>query len=50
MKWIPFLNTNLKLKIFFLAPFTSKLADFYDIIRPKGAEKQAVSLRNRFEK
>ena len=30
----------------FLAPFTSKSVEFYEIIRPKGAEKQAVSLRN----
>ena len=30
--------------------FTSKSADFYEIIRPKGAEKQAVSLRNGPEK
>ena len=29
-----------------LAPLTSKSADFYEIIRPKGAEKKAVSLRN----
>ena len=34
----------------FFAPFTSKSAGFYEIIRPKGAEKQAVSLRNGFEK
>ena len=33
-----------------MAPFTSKLADFYEIIRPKGAEKQAVSLHNGPEK
>ena len=39
-----------KVKISLLAPFTSKSADFYEIIRPKGAEKQAVSLRNRLEK
>ena len=47
---IPFLNTILKVKISFLAPFTSKSADFYEVIRPKGAEKQAVSLRNGLEK
>ena len=29
---------------------TSKPADFYEIIRVKGAEKQAVSLRNGPEK
>ena len=40
----------LEVKISFLAPFTSKSADFYEIIRPKGAEKQAVSLRNGPEK
>ena len=40
----------LKVKILFLVPFTSKSADFYKIIRPKGAEKQAVSLRNGLEK
>ena len=34
----------------FLAPFTSKSADFYEILRPKGAEKQPVSLRNGPEK
>ena len=50
MIYIPFLNITLKVKISFLAPFTSKLADFYEIIRPKGAEKQAVSLRNGLEK
>ena len=50
MKEIPFLNTILKVKISFLTPFTSKSADFYEIIRPKGAEKQAVSLRNGLEK
>ena len=44
------MNTILKVKISFLAPFTSKLADLYEIIRPKGAEKQAVSLRNGLEK
>ena len=44
------MNTILKVKISFLAPFTSELADFYEIIRPKGAEKQAVSLRNGPEK
>ena len=33
-------------KNFVLDPFTSKSADFYEIIKPKGAEKQAVSLRN----
>ena len=31
-------------------PFTSKSADFYEILRPKGAEKQAVSLNNELEK
>ena len=31
-------------------PFTSKSAIFYEIIRLKGAEKQAVSLRNGLEK
>ena len=41
---------NIQVKISFLAPFTSKSADFYEIIRPKGAEKQAVSLRNGPEK
>ena len=50
MKLIPFLNTILKVKISFLVPFTSKSADFNEIIRPKGAEKQAVSLRNGPEK
>ena len=50
MKEIPFLNTILKVKSSFLAPFTFKAADFYEIIRPKGAEKQAVSLRNGLEK
>ena len=48
MKWIPFLNTKLKLKIFFLAPFTSKLADFYDIIRVKSAEKQAWEIGSQY--
>ena len=37
-------------KISFLDPFTSKSADFYEIIRTMGAEKQAVSLRNGPEK
>ena len=37
-------------KISFFAPFTSKSAGFYEIIRPKGAEKQAVGLRNGLEK
>ena len=37
-------------KNLFLAPFASKSADFYEINRPKGAEKQAVSLRNGPEK
>ena len=37
-------------EISFLASFTSKSADFYEIIRSKGAEKQAVSLHNRPEK
>ena len=37
-------------KNFVFGPFTSKSADFYEIIRPKGAEKQAVSLRNGLEK
>ena len=43
MKLIPFLNILLKVKI-------SESADFYEIIRPKGAEKRVVSLRNGFEK
>ena len=47
---IPSLNTILKVKILFLVPFTSKSVDFYEIIRPKGAEKQAVSLHNGLEK
>ena len=47
---IMMMNTILKVKISFLAPFTFKLADFYEIIRLKGAEKQAVSLRNGLEK
>ena len=47
---MPFLNTILKVKILFLAPFTSKSANFYEIIRPKGAEKQAVSVRLGLEK
>ena len=38
------------MKISFLAPFTSKSAYFYEIIRPKGAKKQAVSVRNGPEK
>ena len=50
------INTNFKNEISFLGtlnkvkkksfftPFTSKSADFYDILRVKGAEKQAVSL------
>ena len=50
MKQIPFLNTILEVKNSLLAPFTSKSADFYEIIRPKGAEKQAVRLRNGPEK
>ena len=37
-------------KNFVFGPFTSKPADLYEIIRPKGAEKQAVSLRNGLEK
>ena len=37
-------------KDFVLAPFFSKSADFYEIIRPKGTEKQAVSHRNGPEK
>ena len=49
MKYIPFLNTILKVKILFLAPFTSKSADFCEMIRLKGAEKQAGSLRNGLE-
>ena len=47
---MPFLNTILKVKISFLTPFTSKSAVFFEIIRPKGAEKQAVTLRNGLEK
>ena len=47
---MPFLNTILKVKILFSAHFTSKSADFYEINRPKGAEKQAVSLLNDPEK
>ena len=37
-------------KNFVFGPFISKSANFYEIIRPKGAEKQAVSLRNGLEK
>ena len=37
-------------KISYLAPFTSKSADFYETVRVKGAEKQAVSLHNGPEK
>ena len=39
-----------KVKILFLIPFTSKSADFNEIVRLKGAEKQAVSLCNGPEK
>ena len=37
-------------KFKFLAPLTSKSADFYETVGVKGAEKQAVSLRNGLEK
>ena len=37
-------------KKFVFGPFTFKSADFYENIRPNGAEKQAVSLRNGLEK
>ena len=37
---------NIQGKNSVLAPFTSKSADLYEIIRVRGAEKQAVSLRN----
>ena len=47
---MPFLNTILKIKISFLAPFPSISADFFESVRVKGAEKQAVSLRNGLEK
>ena len=43
-------HTILKVSISFFAPFIFKSADFYEIIRVKGAEKQTVSLRNEPEK
>ena len=46
MKEITFLNTRNKAKHSCLAPFTSKIADLHENIREKGAEKQAVGLRN----
>ena len=50
MKYIPVLNIILKVKILFMAPITCKSADFYKIIRVRGAKKQEVSLRNGLEK
>ena len=41
---IPFLNIILKAKILFLITFTYETADLYEIIKVKGAEKQAMSL------
>ena len=49
MKDITFLNTINRFKISSCPPFTAKLAAFENV-RLKGAEKQAVSLRNGPEK
>ena len=50
MKDVNFLNTVNRFKNLSYPPFTPKLADLAENVRPKGAEKQAVSLRNRPEK
>ena len=50
MKDITFLNTVHNFKNSIWPPFPPKLADFAENIRVKGAEKQAVSLRNGPEK
>ena len=50
MKDIIFLNTVHNFTISIWPPFPNKLADFARNIRPKGAENQAVSLRNGPEK
>ena len=50
MKDITFLNTITNFKNSIWPPFPPKFADFAKNIRPKGAEKQAVSLRNGPEK
>ena len=47
---ITFLNNINNFKNSFWPPLPPKLGDFAKNIRPKGAEKQAVSLRNGLEK
>ena len=50
MKEITFLNTKIKGKKSFFAPFISEIAKWIENIRVKGAEKQAVSCHNGPEK
>ena len=50
MKDIIFLNIVNRFKNSSCPPFTLKLADLIENVRLKGAEKQAVSLRNGPEK